>query len=74
MTTSQIQTVSAEILGTEAFNKGMKRICAFDSDLSKLMIGRNVGETPKGEASSISIMKHWYTGWDNANLYGSKLN
>lgn len=70
MTTKQIQLVSAQVLGTKAFTSGIKRVAHFDKELENMMTGRKIGETPKGEASSIAIMNAWYTGWDNANLYG----
>jgi len=68
MTNRQQQLISAEALGSNAFNSGIKRISAMDKELNKMMQGRNVGETPKGEAKSTSIMLSWYRGWDKANL------
>jgi hypothetical protein len=68
MATRHEQLILAEALGNRAFNSGMKRICAMDKDLNKMLLGRNIGETPKGEAKSTSIMIRWYNGFDKANL------
>ena len=63
-----IQLIEASILGTLAFKNGLKRAPFYDTELNKFFAGRGVGETPKGEASSIAIMKAWINAWDNANL------
>ena len=62
------QILEASVLGTLAFKYGLKRAPFYDTQLNKFFAGRNVGETPKGEASSIAIMKAWTDAWDNANL------
>jgi hypothetical protein len=62
------QILEASILGTLAFNNGLNRAPFYDTELQKFFKGRGVGETPKGEASSISIMKAWTNSWDAANL------
>ena len=62
------QILEASVLGTIAFNNGIKRVPHFDLELSKMFKGRFIGITPKGEASSINIMKAWLQGWDAANL------
>jgi hypothetical protein len=53
------QILEASILGTLAFKNGLKRAPFYDVELSKLFKNRNVGETPKGEATTINIMKAW---------------
>lgn len=62
------QILEASVLGTLAFKNGLKRAPYYDVELNKFFAGRNIGETPKGEASSIAIMKAWNNAWDNANL------
>ena len=62
------QILEASVLGTLAFKNSLKRAPFYDTQLNKFFAGRGVGETPKGEASSIAIMKAWTNAWDNANL------
>jgi len=62
------QILEASVLGTLAFKAGLKRAPYYDTELNKFFTGRGVGETPKGEASTIAIMKAWTNAWDNANL------
>ncbi|CAB4152565.1 hypothetical protein UFOVP615_19 [uncultured Caudovirales phage] len=62
------QLLEASVLGTLAFKNGLKRAPFYDTELNKFFAGRGVGETPKGEASSVAIMKAWTNAWDNANL------
>ena len=62
------QILQASVLGTIAFKSGKKCVPAWDNDLAKMFIGRQVGQTPKGEASTIEILKAWTTAWHNANL------
>jgi len=66
MKTAQI--LAAMTLGTIAFKAGKKAIPSQNAELLELMAGRKIGETPKGEASSIKIMQAYLTGWNNANL------
>ena len=61
------QLLEASVLGTLAFKNGIKRAPALDKELYKFFGGK-IGETKKGEASSIEIMKAWTNAWDNANL------
>ena len=61
------QLLEASALGTLAFKNGLKRVPALDKELYKFFSGA-IGETKKGEASSIEIMKAWINAWDNANL------
>lgn len=62
------QILEASVLGTIAFKNGLKRAPFYDTKLNKFFEGRKVGETPKGEASTVAIMKAWTDAWDNANL------
>ena len=62
------QILEASVLGTLAFKAGLKRAPFYDVQLNKFFAGREVGVTPKGEASTVAIMKAWTNAWDNANL------
>lgn len=62
------QILQASVLGTQAFNAGIKRAPFYDAELQKMLIDRKIGETPEGEASSVDIMKAWTNSWDAANL------
>ena len=62
------QIFEASILGTLAFKAGLKRAPYYDTQLSKMFAGRKVGETPKGEAPTVAILKAWTNAWDSANL------
>jgi len=59
--TKQLQT--AEELGRKAFNKTIMCVPAKDKDLLDMLVGRKIGETPEGEASTVNIMKAWMKGW-----------
>lgn len=62
------QLLAAAVLGTNAFLSGKPRVPAHDKDLMDMLRGRGIGQTPKGEASSIELMKMWLNNWDLANL------
>ncbi len=62
------QILLASTLGTIAFEQGKKRILGLDQELNNMFINRQIGVTPKGEASSIEIMQAWYDAWDAANI------
>jgi len=62
------QILTAMALGTIAFNEGKKAIPCQNADLMNMIAGRKIGETPKGEASSVKIMDAYLRGWTNANL------
>jgi hypothetical protein len=62
------QIAEASVLGTIAFNSGIKRAPFYDVELKKMFVNRKIGETPEGEASSIAIMKAWTNSWDAANI------
>ncbi|BBI90610.1 hypothetical protein HYO65_gp218 [Tenacibaculum phage PTm1] len=60
------QFQQARLIGMNDYKNGIIRASAQSTELNKMFIGRNVGETPEGEASSIDLMKLWYAGWDKA--------
>jgi hypothetical protein len=66
------QILQAVFLGAQAFLQGKPRVPAFDAELNNMMRGRNIGETPEGEASSIKLLTIWLDQWDTMNLYGVK--
>ena len=68
ITTKDLQIARAYTLGVTAFKNGTQRVPHHDAELNKFFIGRDIGETPKGEASSMAIMTTWLRAWDNANL------
>jgi hypothetical protein len=51
-----------QVLGTKAFNQGLKRIPATDVELMNHLANE------AGSKQNIAIMKGWLFGWDNANL------
>lgn len=57
----------ASELGKVGFELGLKAPFQ-DSALMSMLEGRKVGETPKGEASNVMIMKAWVNGHSIANL------
>ena len=65
---AKTQIFQAAILGTAAFNNGIKCAPALDAEFMKMLAGRQIGETPKGEASSVKLMKTWTHNWTLANL------
>lgn len=62
------QIVKASVLGTIAFKDGKKRVPALSGELMSMLAGRQVGVTPEGEASTVSILKAFAHSWDCANL------
>ena len=58
----KIKIATAAVLGTLAFNAGMKCIPALDKDLAPLFDGMKIGE------GAAPIMKAWITSWHAANL------
>jgi hypothetical protein len=59
--TIETKIVAAAVLGTMAFNAGMKRIPAMDKNLEPLLAGNQIGE-------GIPVLKAWIASWDAANL------
>lgn len=51
--------------GEEAFKRGLLKAPAQDSKLITLLEGRKVGETPKGEPTTLQIFEYWIKGWNN---------
>ena len=60
------QITIAETLGMICHEQGIMRVPAHCKELNNMLKGRQVGKTPKGEASSIEIFKAWTNGWDKA--------
>ena len=58
----KIKIATAAVLGTLAFNAGMKCIPALDKDLAPLFDGMKIGE------GALPIMKAWLASWHAANL------
>jgi len=66
--TAAKQIKEATTLGTAAFTNGLKRVPWNDKELTKIFGARNIGQTPKGEATTQAITKAWLAAWDQANL------
>lgn len=62
------QLLQAETLGMIANQQGAKRVPHLDAQVCEMFNTRKIGETPKGEATTTSIMKAWLLGWDKANI------
>jgi hypothetical protein len=62
------QIVTASVLGTKAFNKGIDPKPCDDTELMEIIKGRFGAETPQGEACTIAILKAWLRAWHLANL------
>ena len=67
-TLKTLQLANAKAMGTKAFNSGLKCICSMDVKFMEIINSRQIGETPKKEAKSTSLMKAWYEGWTRGNL------
>jgi len=61
-TSLKIKIATAAVLGTLAFNSGMKCIPALDKELAPLFDGMKIGE------GALPIMKAWLASWHAANL------
>ena len=60
----------AETFGIVAFETGLKRVCGLDEHLNELLRDYpNSLHNRKEHLLTIRIMKHWYKGWDKANLF-----
>ena len=64
----QDQILRAALLGTDAFKAGKGSAPCLNKEVMEMLTGRPVGETPKGEASSIEIMDAYSNSWHAANL------
>jgi cell wall assembly regulator SMI1 len=65
-TNKKHQLLIAETFGLIAHELGRNRVPAQDKKLLQMFDGRNIGETPTGEASTMDLMKAWTNGWDKA--------
>ena len=52
-----------QVLGTQAFNKGLKRVPCTDSAIEPYIKNNEMGDV-----ATIQILKGWLFGWDNANI------
>jgi hypothetical protein len=68
MNTATTQTLQAAVLGTIAFKAGVKCMPCLDKSLLAMFVGRQLGETPAGEASTMKLMTVWQQAWTAANL------
>lgn len=66
-TTSALQLFRAATLGTIAFKAGRHAVPAHDNELMEMLSGRQVGETPVGEASTTALLSAWTASWHAAN-------
>lgn len=62
------QILQAAVLGNLAFASGVKCAPCLDGALMEMLSGRQIGETPSGEASTASLMTAWQQSWTAANL------
>lgn len=63
---AESQLKIAKTYGIIDQQKGLKRAPSQSKSLMKMLRGRRIGATPKGEAPSIELMKAWTDGWDSA--------
>jgi len=66
MKTEQIK--KAKNLGKLAFDNGIDCVPALNKEIMNIIAGRNIGETPEGEASTMDILKAYINGWMLANM------
>ena len=59
-------TIIAETLGMIAHENGKNRVPAQDSSWFPMIEGRQIGQTPAGEPSTVEILDAWLKGWDKA--------
>lgn len=59
------QITTAETLGTLDFSKGFISVSQ-SAEFMNMLKGRNIGQTPKLEASTIELMDAWKKGWNKA--------
>jgi len=62
--TNQITT--AETFGMTNYAQGIMRAPSQSKELMNMLASRQIGKTPKNEASSIQLMDAWSKGWDKA--------
>ena len=67
------QIVTASVLGTNAFKKGIASTPCRDGELMAIIKDRFCTETPNGEACTTAILKAWLRAWHLANLYNTYL-
>lgn len=52
-----------QVLGTAAFNKGIKRVPCLDKEIEPYLRDNQVGDI-----ATIQLLKGWTFGWDCANM------
>ena len=67
------QITKAETLGMVNHENGTMRAQAQSKDLMEMLRGRNIGQTPQGEATTKELMNAWTNGWDKAKRIEMKL-
>lgn len=65
-------TFIAETYGMINHEQGNNRVPAQSKELMELISGRKIGETPKGEPTTIELMDAWLNGWDKAKRIAMK--
>ena len=60
------QLMMAHTYGMEDYESGIMAAPAQSTKLMKMLTGRQIGQTPKGEASSKQLMTAWTDGWYRA--------
>ena len=68
------QITTAETFGMISFENGKMRVAAQSKELMEMFTGRNIGQTPTGEASTTELIKSFYKGWDNAKKISREEN
>lgn len=68
----KIQLAFAYELGRIAKQKHMICMPAADKTLSQMFVGRQVGQQPDGEASTVDLGKAWLRGWTHENLANAR--
>ena len=64
--TTQTQITTAQTLGMIAHENNTMRAAAQSKELMKMIAGREIGKTPKNEATTAELMNAYYSGWDKA--------
>jgi len=65
---SATQLFAAAALGTAAYRAGRPCTPAHDPALMAMLVGREVGVTPPGEAPTTALLDAWLWAWTAANI------
>lgn len=66
--TSVDQLNKAKTLGKDSFHAGKQSAPCLSAELMTMLEGREVGNTPANEATSIEIMRSYANAWHHENL------